>query len=80
MTSRGLVEKDFAEVFQFVDRGVQIACKVKEAAPSKKMKDFVSELNSGKYPELQQLKDDVVSFAQSYPTVGFEEEDMVYKE
>ena len=40
MTTRGLVEKDFEEIVQFLDRGIKIAQELKASNPTHKLKDF----------------------------------------
>lgn len=74
LTSRGFVESDFEMVAEFVDRAVQIAQKVQsEAGP--KRKDFMDKLEQG-VPELDALKADVESFAASFPTIGFDKQEL----
>jgi len=80
LTSRGLIEADFSTVAEFFDRGVEIACSLKNSPAGAKLKDFratladdVWETNS---PELVQLRSDVVSFSRSFPTVGFDESEL----
>jgi len=74
LTSRGFVESDFEKVAEFVDRAVQIAQKVQaEAGP--KRKDFMDKLEQG-VPELAALKEDVENFAASFPTIGFDKQEL----
>jgi len=81
LTSRGLEEKDFAQVCEFFDRAVQITIDAK-AAVGPKIKDFRAHFAAGAEaePALVQLKNDVTAFAQQFPTVGFEEDTMVFPE
>ena len=69
MTSRGLVEKDFEAVGDFVHRGIQIALKVQADAGASTVKAFRDTLAARPYPELTALRDEVVAFARSFPTV-----------
>lgn len=74
LTSRGFKEADFAVVADLFDRGVQIACDIK--ATGGKLKEFRSKLHTDQFaPTIAQLKHDVASFAQTFPTVGFSEVD-----
>ena len=75
LTSRGFTEADFEKVAEFVDRAVQIAQKVNsEAGP--KRKDFMDKLDAG-IPELTQLRTDVEDFAASFPTIGFDKQELM---
>ena len=55
-------------------RGIHIAKKLKgEVGP--KPKDFreaLADAPRGKFPEIDELKDEVEAFAAQFPTVGFE--------
>jgi hypothetical protein len=42
------------------------------------MKDFQNALASQSWPELDVLKSEVTTFAQSFPTIGFEESSMKF--
>merc|ERR1712070_302421 len=81
LTSRDFKEADFVEVARFFDRGVTIASQLKEKT-GKKLKDFKAALEPGAEPvsELVQLREDVISFAQQFPTVGFDESTMRFPE
>ena len=80
LTSRGLVEADFSKVAEFFDRGVEIACSLKNSPAGAKLKDFRATLADDVWqtnsPELAQLRSDVVSFSRSFPTVGFDESEL----
>jgi len=67
LTSRGLMEKDFEQVGEFVHQGIQLAIDIQKEAPSTKLKDFVPLLEND---NVQQLKDDVTKFASSFPSIG----------
>eukprot|EP00798_Chlamydomonas_sp_ICE-L_P027195 gene27195-2443_t len=79
LTSRGFIEKDFVEVANLVDRAVNIAIDIKKVS-GPKLKDFREYLAKGVPAELQALKKDVESLAQTFPTIGFEKSTMRYTE
>ena len=72
LTSRGFKEQDFAQVAEFFDRAVAIAAHVKKDTGGK-IKDFKTALEKGpdRYPELVKLGQEVKTFANKFPTVGF---------
>jgi glycine hydroxymethyltransferase len=75
LTSRGLVEKDFEVVAQFLHRVVQITLSItKRMNPDKKLlKDFINELDTmekAQDKELIQLKTDVNTFARKFSMPG----------
>lgn len=73
LTSRGFTEEDFVKVGDFFDRAVNIAIAIKQQTGTK-LKDFKAALENDKvnnFPDLLKLKDDVVSFARNFPTIGF---------
>jgi len=80
LTSRGFMEADFAKVAEFFDRAVSIAVALKNTDEGKKLKGFKAMCAVGPsvHPDLVQLRADVQSFASSFPTVGFNEDDMSY--
>eukprot|EP00455_Lapot_gusevi_P039181 TRINITY_DN438_c0_g1_i1.p1 TRINITY_DN438_c0_g1~~TRINITY_DN438_c0_g1_i1.p1 ORF type:complete len:486 (-),score=187.44 TRINITY_DN438_c0_g1_i1:100-1557(-) len=71
MTSRGLLEKDFEQIGEFLHETIQIALRVQKAAGSNKLQDFRDTLKNNSFPEINQLKDEVTSFCRKFPTVGF---------
>jgi len=77
MTTRGLLEKDFEKIAEFLDRAVRISLEMQDKTTSKKLADFVA-LSSP--PALEALHKEVLDFCRQFPTVGFREEDMVYKD
>jgi glycine hydroxymethyltransferase len=81
LTSRGLGEADFAKVAHFFDRAVKIALKLKETDQGKKLKDFkdLCAVGPSVDPALVQLRADVSNFACSFPTVGFNEDEMEFE-
>jgi len=81
LTSRGLVETDFVKVAEFFDRAVTIAGKLKATEEGKKLKGFknMCEVGPSVHPDLQTLRNDVMEFACTFPTVGFTEDEMEYE-
>jgi glycine hydroxymethyltransferase len=71
MTTRGFVEKDFEEVVEFMERGVEIARKIKKECGSTKVVDFKNYIkkNEKTIPELVKLKNDVISYASQFEAV-----------
>eukprot|EP01127_Copromyxa_protea_P003237 TRINITY_DN13085_c0_g1_i1.p1 TRINITY_DN13085_c0_g1~~TRINITY_DN13085_c0_g1_i1.p1 ORF type:complete len:515 (-),score=135.05 TRINITY_DN13085_c0_g1_i1:48-1535(-) len=70
MTTRGLKEDDFRKIAQFVDRAVIIATKINKGLleqGKKKVSDFREELSKTTYPELEQLKAEVIEFSRQFP-------------
>ncbi len=81
LTSRGFTENDFVKVAEFFDRGVAIAADIKASPDGKKLKDFKALCEAkgvDAHPDLKSLRADVMEFAKTFPTVGFEEEEMDY--
>lgn len=67
LTTRGLKEGDFAQVVQFLHRGVLLTREMSRAARSSKLRDFtVDQTNSG----LKELASDVKEFARKFPMPG----------
>merc|ERR1712113_1281700 len=81
LTSRGLMEKDFVQVSEFFDRAVEIAKNLKNTEQGKKLKGFreMCAVGPSVHPDLVQLRKDVSAFAETFPTVGFEEDDMEFE-
>jgi len=81
LTSRGLVETDFVKVAEFFDRAVTIAGELKATEEGKKLKGFknMCEVGPSVHPDLQTLRNDVMEFACTFPTVGFTEDEMEYE-
>lgn len=67
LTSRGLVEKDFLVVADFLHRLVQISSEA-QASSGKKLADFVKALESN--TKLKALKQEVEEFASKFPMPG----------
>jgi len=81
LTSRGFLEEDFSKVAEFFDRAVSIALKLKDTEQGKKLKGFKEMCAVGPtvHPELVELREDVMNFACTFPTVGFNEEEMSFE-
>jgi len=81
LTSRGFMEEDFAKVAHFFDRAVNIAVKLKGTEKGGKLKSFRDMCAVGPSidPDLVQLRHDVSEFACSFPTVGFNEDEMTFE-
>jgi glycine hydroxymethyltransferase len=79
LTSRGFTEEDFKQVARFVDRAVGIAVSLKEKSGTK-LKDFKAALEAEIPAELVELRKEVESYAQNFPTIGFEKADLKYSE
>ncbi|GAX10843.1 glycine hydroxymethyltransferase [Fistulifera solaris] len=80
LTSRGLMEDDFAKVAHFFDRAVQIALKLKQTEQGQKLKGFreLCAVGPSVDADLVQLRKEVSEFACSFPTVGFDETEMAF--
>ncbi|CAJ1401184.1 unnamed protein product [Effrenium voratum] len=69
MTSRGLVEADFAQIGEFIGAAVDIAAEVqKQSGP--KLVEFRKLLTESPPGRLLELKSEVEAFAGAFPTVG----------
>jgi len=82
LTTRGLTENDFATVAEFFDRAVTIAVDLKNnTEEGKKLKGFrkMCAIGPSVHPDLEQLRKEVSEFACTFPTVGFEENEMTFK-
>ena len=81
LTSRGFMEKDFTKVAQFFDRAVTIAVDLQKTEQGKKLKGFKEMCSVGPSvsPDLVNLRAEVCDFACSFPTVGFDEDEMEFK-
>ena len=81
LTSRGFGEGDFVRVAEFFDRAVGIAVRLKGTEAGKKMKGFRDMCSVGPSvdPDLVRLRGEVTDFASSFPTIGFEEDEMEFR-
>ena len=71
----------FEKVADFFDRAVAIALKLKNTEQGKKLKGFreICAVGPSCDPELEILRNEVMAFACSFPTVGFNEDEMAYQ-
>lgn len=67
MTSRGLMESDFEDVADFLDRTAKLALAIQKES-GKKLKDFVAAAE--KSEEVVALRNDVVSFSNAFAMPG----------
>lgn len=78
-TTRGMKEKDFVKIADFLDRGVKIAIDINKKCPGKKLNDFKEYLSKNQPAELKKLADEVKAFATEYPIPGWDVQSMKYK-
>jgi glycine hydroxymethyltransferase len=76
LTTRGLKEKDFEKVGEFLHRANELSQQLVKAAGSDKVKDV--DPFAAKSPEIQALRDEVQAFAATFPMPGFDVETMKY--
>ncbi|OIW19181.1 hypothetical protein TanjilG_01214 [Lupinus angustifolius] len=76
MTSRGLVEKDFEQIGEFLHRAVTLTLEIQKEH-GKLLKDFNKGLVNNK--SIEDLKADVEKFASSFDMPGFLISEMKYK-
>jgi glycine hydroxymethyltransferase len=69
MTSRGLVEKDFQQVAQFVDRAVSIAKKLQDQGYKKKA-EFAAAAANDIDGDIAALRTEVEAFCETFETIG----------
>ncbi|KAG5607635.1 hypothetical protein H5410_029127 [Solanum commersonii] len=77
MTSRGLVEKDFEQIAEFLHRAVTITLNIQKEF-GKLLKDFNKGLINNK--EIEELKVDVEKFSASFDMPGFKMSEMKYQD
>ena len=74
LTTRGFVESDFVEVAGFLDRAVKICLRLQDAAPSKRLVDFVALIDGDE--ETDKLREEVKAFASRFPMPGWTKDEM----
>lgn len=85
LTTRGLTEEDFVTVARFIDEGVNLTAELNKEVVAKggkkvvDFKEFVS-TDAGAIAKVDALKAKVTEFIRQFPTIGFEESDMKYKD
>jgi glycine hydroxymethyltransferase len=70
MTTRGFKEEEFAKIVDFIDRAVKVAAEIQKSLSKEanKLKDWKAALGDGSgYPELVELKKEVIELAGKYP-------------
>jgi len=69
MTSRGLVEKDFDQIVEYLDRGVKIAKRLKGECEGTKLSDYKAHVSKVRDSdaEITKLREEVKSFSLSFP-------------
>jgi glycine hydroxymethyltransferase len=77
MTSRGLVEKDFVQIAEYLHQAVTICLNVQEEH-GKILKDFKKGLVNNQ--DIETLRAEVEKFATSFEMPGFRVSDMKYKD
>lgn len=77
MTSRGLVEKDFEQIGEFLHQAVTITLNIQKQY-GKLLKDFNKGLVNNK--DIEDLKIDVEKFSSSFDMPGFLMSEMKYKD
>mmetsp|Transcript_25152 Transcript_25152/g.32533 ORF Transcript_25152/g.32533 Transcript_25152/m.32533 type:complete len:409 (-) Transcript_25152:262-1488(-) len=82
LTTRGFTEEDFVQVAKFFDEAVKITVDINNSIGSKKLADFKAALEAGpdSFAAVADLRKRVVEFARTFPSIGFEEESMRYKD
>jgi len=67
-TTRGFSEQDFVRVARYIDQCINLAKKIQSELPKEnnKLKDFKAKVTAG-VPELQQLKEEIRSWATTFP-------------
>ncbi|KAJ0407265.1 hypothetical protein P43SY_008040 [Pythium insidiosum] len=85
LTTRGCTEDDFVQVARFLDQGVKLAatlngeCIAKGGKKVKDFKDFIHK-DASAVERIAALQKEVSAFVRQFPTIGFEESDMKYKD
>ncbi|KAI9666352.1 MAG: Serine hydroxymethyltransferase, cytosolic [Bathelium mastoideum] len=69
MTSRGLGEKDFARIADYIDQCIQLTKDVQATLPkdANKLKDFKAKVASGEVESLNNLKKEIAAWAGTFP-------------
>jgi len=75
MTSRGLVEKDFVQIAEYLHQAVTI-CLIIQEEHGKILRDFKKGLVGNK--DIENLRTEVEKFATSFEMPGFRVSDMKY--
>uniref|UniRef100_H3AND8 Serine hydroxymethyltransferase n=1 Tax=Latimeria chalumnae TaxID=7897 RepID=H3AND8_LATCH len=76
LTSRGLMEKDFRKVAQFIHRGIDLTLEIQnDMNPKALLREFKEKLvQDAKYqPKIKQIREEVEAFAANFPIPGLPE-------
>ena len=76
LTTRGFVEADFVIVADFLDRAVKICLRLQDAAPSKRLVDFVALIDGD--AEVDALRTEVNAFASRFAMPGWTKDEMTF--
>lgn len=77
LTTRGLKEKEFEQVADFLDRAIKISVDIQKAS-GKKLVDFVAAIPQNK--DIETLRNDVSKFATQFPMPSFDIDEMKVKD
>ena len=73
------MEEDFETVARLLDRGVQIAKRLKAEPTAPKKLNAFREWVDPNDPEIVALREEVEAFASEFPAIGFDVEAMRYR-
>jgi len=77
LTSRGFTTKDFVQVGEFLCRALTIALELNRSDPKMKLDPFKALIKGN--TQIQQLRDEVETFAKQFPIPGFDISTLKYK-
>ncbi|KAF3053433.1 Serine hydroxymethyltransferase, cytosolic [Didymella keratinophila] len=69
MTSRGLGEKEFEKIANYIDQVIKLCKKIQSELPKEanKLKDFKAKVTSGEVEEINSLKKEIAAWAVTFP-------------
>ena len=69
MTSRGLGEKDFEKIANYIDQVIKMCKKIQSELPKEanKLKDFKAKVTSGEVEDINNLKKEIAAWAVTFP-------------
>jgi glycine hydroxymethyltransferase len=69
MTSRGLGEKEFEKIANYIDQVIKMCKKIQSELPKEanKLKDFKAKVTSGEVEEINSLKKEIAAWAVTFP-------------
>jgi glycine hydroxymethyltransferase len=69
MTSRGLGEKDFEKIANYIDQVIKMCRKIQSELPKEanKLKDFKAKVTSGEVEDINNLKKEIAAWAVTFP-------------